>query len=241
MQVVFFITRIMYLPEQLAHRGVTVLKLNPFASLLEIVRDPILGTVSNRWALTSCATMAIAGLAVIVPFAGRFASRVIYWLSLKNVCVDSPIYSSRGRSLKSTILAQTIGGGVADERDQNNVVIRAHVTLHLEHGALIGANLAGKTTLLRVMAKIFPPSRGVADVVGRIGCLTDLNVGMDPEATGYENIRMRGVLLGLTHQEIGKWTIGRNSPSLRERCPTGTSMLSRRPEEAFHPIFDILA
>jgi ABC-type polysaccharide/polyol phosphate transport system ATPase subunit len=114
-----------------------------------------------------------------------FALRVItrkfhrYWLSLKNVCVDSPIYNSRGRSLKSTILAQTIGGGVADERDPNIVVIRAHVTLHLEHGALIGANLAGN-----VMAKIFPPSRGVADVVGRIGCLTDLNVGMDPEATG---------------------------------------------------------
>ena len=77
--------------------------------------------------------------------------------------------------------------------------------MHLEHGArvaLIGSNGAGKTTLLRVMGKIYPPTAGVAEVAGRIGCLTDLNVGMDAEATGYENIRMSGVLLGLTQREI---------------------------------------
>ena len=132
-------------------------------------------------------------------------------ISVQDVCVDLPIYNSRGRSLKSALLAQTVGGGVADDRDQSVVVIRAldHVTLHLEHGArvaLVGANGAGKTTLLRVMGKIYPPTSGVAHVVGRIGFLTDLNVGMDSEATGYENIRMRGVLLGLnapTNCQVG--------------------------------------
>lgn len=128
-------------------------------------------------------------------------------IRMNDVCVDLPIYNSRGRSLKTALLAQTVGGGVADDRDQSVVVIRAldHVTLHLEHGArvaLIGSNGAGKTTLLRVMGKIYPPTGGVAEVAGRIGCLTDLNVGMDAEATGYENIRMRGVLLGLTQREI---------------------------------------
>jgi ABC-type polysaccharide/polyol phosphate export permease len=80
MQVVFFVTPVMYLPAQLAQRGVNVLKWNPFANLLEIVRDPILGTVPSNWALVSCATMAVAGLAVVVPFAGRYAPRVIYWM-----------------------------------------------------------------------------------------------------------------------------------------------------------------
>jgi ABC-type polysaccharide/polyol phosphate transport system ATPase subunit len=128
-------------------------------------------------------------------------------ITLDDVCVDLAIYNSRGRSLKSTILAQTIGGRVADDRDQSVVVIRAlnHVTLHLDHGArvaLVGANGAGKTTLLRVMAKIYPPTRGSVEIAGRIACLTDLNAGMDTEATGYENIKMRGILLGLSRQEI---------------------------------------
>jgi ABC-type polysaccharide/polyol phosphate transport system ATPase subunit len=128
-------------------------------------------------------------------------------ITLQGVNVDLPIYNSRGRSLKSAILAQTVGGRVADDRDQGVVVIRAlnDLSLHLDHGSrvgLVGANGAGKTTLLRVMAKIYPPTRGVAEINGRIAILTDLNVGMDAEATGYENIRMRGVLLGLTGKEI---------------------------------------
>jgi len=130
-------------------------------------------------------------------------------IALENVCVDLPIYNSKGRSLKSAILAQTVGGGVADDSDRSVVVIRAldHVTLHLRHGArvaLIGANGAGKTTLLRVMARIYPPTNGTAAIIGRISCLTELNVGMDPEATGYENIEMRGILLGLSQKEIEK-------------------------------------
>jgi ABC-type polysaccharide/polyol phosphate transport system ATPase subunit len=128
-------------------------------------------------------------------------------IKLNDVCVDLPIYNSRGRSLKSVILAQTIGGRAADNRDQSVVVIRAlnHVSLQLDHGArvaIVGSNGAGKTTLLRVMAKIYPPSSGAAEVVGRVACLTDIDAGMDGEATGYENIRMRGILLGLSQPEI---------------------------------------
>jgi ABC-type polysaccharide/polyol phosphate export permease len=80
MQVVFFITPVIYLPEQLAHRSVGFLKWNPFANLLEVVRDPILGIVPSQWAIMNCALMAIVGLAVVVPFAGRYAPRVVYWL-----------------------------------------------------------------------------------------------------------------------------------------------------------------
>jgi len=132
-------------------------------------------------------------------------------ISLTDVCVDLPIYNSKGRSLKSALLAQAVGGRAVDDRDRSVVVIRAlsHVTLSLDHGArvaLVGANGAGKTTLLRVMANIYPPSSGIADICGKISCLTDLNFGMDVEATGYENIGMRGVLLGLSRQETAKLT-----------------------------------
>ena len=80
MQVVFFVTPVMYLPSQLAQRGVSVLKWNPFANVLEVVRDPLLGSVPSMWALASCAVMAMVGLVVVIPFAGRYAPRVVYWL-----------------------------------------------------------------------------------------------------------------------------------------------------------------
>ena len=80
MQVVFFITPVMYLPDQLARRGFAVIKWNPFANLLEVVRDPLLGSAPSAWALGSCAVMAVVGLAVVMPFAGRYAPRVVYWL-----------------------------------------------------------------------------------------------------------------------------------------------------------------
>ena len=80
MQVVFFVTPVMYMPAQLAERSGGMLKWNPFANLLEVVCNPILGTAPSAWALVSCAAMAIVGLAFIIPFIGRFAARSVYWL-----------------------------------------------------------------------------------------------------------------------------------------------------------------
>ena len=127
-------------------------------------------------------------------------------IALENVYVDLPIYNSRGRSLKSRILSQTVGGRVADDRDRSVVVIRAlnDITINLEHGSrvgLIGHNGAGKTTLLRVIAGIYPPTAGQIRIQGRIASLTDIAVGMDLEGTGYENIIIRAVLMGLTRAE----------------------------------------
>ena len=79
-QVAFFMTPVMFRPEQLAQRGISFLKWNPFASLLEVVRDPLLGAHPSGWALASCAVMAIVGLMLVVPFFGRFGPRAVYWL-----------------------------------------------------------------------------------------------------------------------------------------------------------------
>jgi ABC-type polysaccharide/polyol phosphate export permease len=79
MQIVFFITPIMFRPTQLGHNGL-VLMLNPFAYLLEIVRDPLLGVTPNALAFVVCAIMAVVGSLLILPFAGRYAPRVVYWL-----------------------------------------------------------------------------------------------------------------------------------------------------------------
>jgi ABC-2 type transport system ATP-binding protein len=79
------------------------------------------------------------------------------------------------------------------------------VNLRLEHGArvaLVGHNGAGKTTLLRLLAGIYEPTRGVAEIRGRVAPIFDLGVGMDPEISGLENIMIRGLFLGMTRKQM---------------------------------------
>ena len=48
------------------------------------------------------------------------------------------------------------------------------------------------------MAGVYEPTIGRAEISGRVASLLDMTMGMDAEATGYENIVIRGVFLGMT-------------------------------------------
>lgn len=79
------------------------------------------------------------------------------------------------------------------------------ITLTLGPGqrlGLIGSNGAGKSTLLRVLAGIYTPSSGKLKVNGTAKGLFDISLGMHPEATGLENIYMRGLQMGLGLKRI---------------------------------------
>jgi ABC-2 type transport system ATP-binding protein len=83
------------------------------------------------------------------------------------------------------------------------VVIKAidGLSLSLREGdrlGIMGHNGAGKTTLLRVLAGVYEPTRGEIAVKGSITPMFSLNDGMDPDATGYENIWLRSAVLGFS-------------------------------------------
>jgi ABC-type polysaccharide/polyol phosphate transport system ATPase subunit len=67
---------------------------------------------------------------------------------------------------------------------------------------IIGRNGAGKSSLLKVLAGIYPPTGGSRRVAGRISSLFDIALGFELEATGWENIRFRGFLQGETPRSI---------------------------------------
>jgi len=141
-----------------------------------------------------------------VPLTGPERSSPAPAVLLEGVQVSFPIYNSAGRSLRHHLMGASTGGRVGAD-SQQRVVVEAlsDISLSLSHGdrvGLIGHNGAGKTTLLRVIAGIYAPWQGRVEVTGRVAPLFDVSLGIDMESTGYENIRLRGLYLGLTRAQI---------------------------------------
>jgi lipopolysaccharide transport system ATP-binding protein len=123
-----------------------------------------------------------------------------------DVSIDFPIFNATGRSITSKLL-QVATGGKLDADAKGRVLVRAlsEVSFVLHEGdrvALLGHNGAGKSTLLRALSGVYSPTKGIAEVVGNLGSLIDIGLGINPEATGRENVFIRGQLLGLTKKEI---------------------------------------
>lgn len=126
-------------------------------------------------------------------------------IELNNVCVDFPIFNANNRSLKNTILQSATGGKVDFGAKETIVRSLTDVTFQIKAGervGLIGHNGAGKSTLLRTLSRVYVPTQGTAKIEGSIGSLVDISLGIDPEATGRENILVRGVLMGLKRSEV---------------------------------------
>lgn len=79
------------------------------------------------------------------------------------------------------------------------------VSFELTHGevmGVIGSNGAGKSTLLKILSRITVPTRGRAQLRGRVGSLLEVGTGFHPELTGRENIFLNGTLLGMRRAEV---------------------------------------
>ena len=127
-------------------------------------------------------------------------------ITLDRVTIEFPIYNARRRSLTGELFRRTVGGKIKSDRSSHvSVVALRDISLRLTDGdriGLIGHNGAGKSTLLRVLAGIYEPLSGRAQITGTVASLTDITMGMNLEATGYENIVLRGVFLGLQVKEV---------------------------------------
>lgn len=128
------------------------------------------------------------------------------YIKAESVVVEFPIYNASHRSLRKSLLRATTGGRVAADAGKH-ITVRAldGVSFEFKPGdriGLVGHNGAGKTTLLRVLAGVYAPVAGRLSVKGRIVSLIDMSLGMEPEATGYENIFLRGIMMGMRPAEI---------------------------------------
>lgn len=81
------------------------------------------------------------------------------------------------------------------------------VSFDIKHGEVvgfIGRNGAGKSTLLKILTRITPPTRGYAEIRGRVASLLEVGTGFHGELSGRENIYLNGTILGMTKKEVDR-------------------------------------
>jgi lipopolysaccharide transport system ATP-binding protein len=127
-------------------------------------------------------------------------------IDIRGLTIRFPVYGADHRSFKRHITS-AVGGTLGRKGAGGPPLLTAlqNVSMKLGPGdrlGLVGHNGAGKTTLLRAIAGAYAPDEGIIDVEGRVASLLDLMVGMDPFATGLENIRLRALIMGLTEKQI---------------------------------------
>ncbi|HOW00349.1 MAG TPA: ABC transporter ATP-binding protein [Rhodoglobus sp.] len=133
-------------------------------------------------------------------------------IHLDDVELDYPILSQSSRRLGRQLINVATGGQL-DRSEQGRITVRAltDITLRLEVGdrvGLIGHNGSGKSTLLKLLGGIYRPTSGTVSRAGVVGSLLDISLGMSPDATGRENIFLRGALQGMSRSEIARLVPG---------------------------------
>lgn len=128
------------------------------------------------------------------------------FIKVDNANVAFPVYNATERSLKNRVIDIATGGAIT-RREDGYVLVKGlnDISLEIHHGervGLVGHNGAGKTTMLRLLSGIYRPSTGTAIINGRCTSLINISLGIDPEATGAENIRLRAAMMGLSRRDI---------------------------------------
>lgn len=123
-------------------------------------------------------------------------------IKLVDASITFSIYNAKTRSVRTELL-NAIGGKLKSV--DNNIYINAIDSMNLEINqgervALIGHNGAGKSTMLKLLSGVYEPTAGKIEVEGNVSSLTDITMGMDPENSGYENIIMRCIFMGMSFE-----------------------------------------
>lgn len=132
------------------------------------------------------------------------------YINLDSVDLDLPV---GGRSLRSLFVREKprpVGEGRIAQGSTGQICRTLQdISLTLKSGervGLIGHNGAGKSSLLRVLAGIYAPTRGIYEANGKISTLFSATVGMEPNASGRENIFLAGRTIGFSRAQIAAVT-----------------------------------
>lgn len=130
------------------------------------------------------------------------------YITLKNISLQFPVYDQQSFSMRGKLVSFATGGTI--QKNSKNVrMVHAleNVNLSFDKGdrvGVVGHNGSGKTTLLKLIAGIYTPTSGEIYTSCVPTTLFDYSLGMDIEATGYQNIILSGLLRGHSKKEINE-------------------------------------
>lgn len=130
------------------------------------------------------------------------------FFNLQNVSINFPVFNFKSQSLKNKII-KSVFQKISKKKNENNFNVEAlkNINVKITNGervGIIGNNGAGKSTFLRLCCNIYSPTEGKIEMEGAICSLININIGIDPESTGRENIRLRLILLGYKNEIINE-------------------------------------
>lgn len=121
-------------------------------------------------------------------------------IKVDNVSMRFNLAKEKCDSIKEYIIKAFKGGMKYDEfwalNDINFEVKRG------DSVGLIGRNGSGKSTMLKIIARVLKPTKGSVTVNGSVAPLIELGAGFDFDLTGKENIFLNGALLGRSRKEM---------------------------------------
>src|SRR5262245_30975939 len=91
--------------------------------------------------------------------------------------------------------------------DRHPLLALKDVSVEIRPGEIVGVigrNGAGKSTLLKILSRITEPTRGRAEIWGRVGSLLEVGTGFHSELSGRENLYLSGAILGMPKAEIDR-------------------------------------
>ncbi|MFQ5779019.1 MAG: ABC transporter ATP-binding protein [Terriglobia bacterium] len=121
-------------------------------------------------------------------------------IHLENVRQRFRRIRAHARSVRGALIWLTQGAAIMEDfyaLKGVSFTVRPGETL-----GIIGRNGSGKSTILKIIAAIFPPTAGTVEVNGRVSPLIELGAGFHPDLTGRENVILAGVLLGFTQRQM---------------------------------------
>jgi len=125
------------------------------------------------------------------------------FIQLDDVSLRFRIYATQNRSIKETVVNLLLRRQYG--KPSTEVQALRGVTLAVGEGqrlGIIGDNGAGKSSLLKVMARIYPPTSGRIERRGFLVPLLEIGIGFNGELSGVENIYLTGAIMGFGRAEM---------------------------------------